>query len=381
MSIIIGTSGVDSLGGTGAADEIYGLEGDDSLAGGDGDDRLDGGEGADAMAGGAGDDVYIVDDAADLVTEAAGEGMDEVRTTLGFYMLGDHVEKLTGLSSGGQGLYGNALDNVIAGGAGMDDISGNDGDDVIVHSAGGGWVSGDAGWDVYVLPGSASDYAITYDESGLKLVDLAEGAETWLIGIEAFTFVADGVTTSVDAMFNRYGTGAGDLLEGNDSDNLIYGYGGDDILVGFGGRDILDGGTGADTMSGGGGMDDYFVDDAGDVVIEDFDGSEDRVFVWLANYTLSAHVEWLTLMIDDDAILVGNNGWNMIAGGAGADRLEGLGGDDGLDGGAGADTMIGGSGNDTYQVDDVGDLVVEASGGGMDAVTSRISSPISAIRP
>ena len=44
------------------------------LLGGAGNDTLNGGAGADTMAGGAGNDTYFVDNAADVVNEAAGQG-------------------------------------------------------------------------------------------------------------------------------------------------------------------------------------------------------------------------------------------------------------------------------------------------------------------
>jgi Ca2+-binding RTX toxin-like protein len=74
---------------------------------------------------------------------------------------------------------------------------------------------------------------------------------------------------------------------------------------------------------------------------------------------------------------------NTLTGGANDDALYGLGGDDTLDGlgghdilngGTGADTMTGGTGNDTYQVDNAGDVVLEATGEGIDTVKTTLAS-------
>ncbi|KPA98932.1 calcium-binding protein, partial [Pseudomonas asplenii] len=57
MAVINGTSGADTLVGTTGADELYGFAGNDSLDGGAGNDLLDGGAGADVLNGGAGTDT------------------------------------------------------------------------------------------------------------------------------------------------------------------------------------------------------------------------------------------------------------------------------------------------------------------------------------
>ncbi|HEX8126510.1 MAG TPA: calcium-binding protein, partial [Allosphingosinicella sp.] len=126
-NVIVGLGGDDVLDGAGGNDTLDGGDGDDILTGGTGEDVLDGGEGSDVLAGGQGgdelrggegsdvmtggegDDIYIADDF-DTVVEAAGEGDDEVRTTVAAYALADHVERLTGLSEDGQALTGNGLD-------------------------------------------------------------------------------------------------------------------------------------------------------------------------------------------------------------------------------------------------------------------------------
>ena len=88
------------------------------LRGADGNDVLDGAGGADTMIGGLGNDTSSVDNIGDVVTENAAEGTDTVQTNLASYALPANVENLAGTSATGQALTGNALDNVITGGAG-----------------------------------------------------------------------------------------------------------------------------------------------------------------------------------------------------------------------------------------------------------------------
>ena len=78
-----------------AGNTFYGTAGSDVLT----DDATDSGRiGANTLIGGEGDDVYLVK-GNDTVVEAAGEGIDEVRTA-DSYTLPDNVEKLTLLNEG-----------------------------------------------------------------------------------------------------------------------------------------------------------------------------------------------------------------------------------------------------------------------------------------
>ena len=85
---------------------------------------IDGGPGADTMEGRAGGDIYYVDNAGDLVIEAAGGGTDEVRIrNLASYTLPDYVEKLTNSPTSMFTGTGNSLANEINGGTTVDYLS------------------------------------------------------------------------------------------------------------------------------------------------------------------------------------------------------------------------------------------------------------------
>jgi Ca2+-binding RTX toxin-like protein len=110
-------------------------------------------------------------------------------------------------------------------------------------------------------------------------------------------------------------------------------------------------------MLGGAGNDTYFVDNAGDVVVENSNEGTDAVFATVS-YTLPANVETLVLQGSADLQGSGNNQANTIYGNAGNNLING---------GAGADTMLGGAGNDTFVFhagEANGDTVVDFNGGG-----------------
>jgi len=323
------------------------------ITGGTGADTLDGAAGADTLSGGAGDDVYAVDDAGDVVAEAAGQGTDTVRTTLTAYTLGAEVENLSYTGSAAAVLTGNAANNVISGAAGADTLDGGAGADTL---AGGG------GNDVYLVADAA--YVVVEGSgtgSGTDEVRTALNTHTLAANVETLTYTGSGPAA----------------LTGNAGNNLIVAGAGADTLSGDAGNDTLSGGAGADVMTGGLGNDVYQVDDVGDVVTENAGEGTDTVRSSIA-YTLGATLEHLTLTGSAAIDGFGNAANNSMTGNNAANRLEGYAGNDTLNGGSGADTLVGGTGNDLYSVDNTGDVLVELAGEGTDTVRSTVTWTLAA---
>ncbi len=132
------------------------------------------------MAGGAGNDTYFVDNAADVVNEAAGQGTDTVFASVNYSLTaGSEIEFLrANAGATGLSLTGNEFANRLVGGAGNDTLDGGAGND----SLGGG-----AGNDIFkFLAGfgqdTITDFTAHAGAAGNK--DLLDISEPWHHGCD-----------------------------------------------------------------------------------------------------------------------------------------------------------------------------------------------------
>ncbi len=157
-------SGTAAINGTGnsANNVLTGNSAANTLSGGAGDDTLSGGSGEDTLVGGVGNDTYTVNSSGDIVTEAADEGTDTVKSSIS-YTLTANVENL--LLSGIDTLSGtgNALNNSITGNSANNTLNGEAGDDTLNGGTGEDSLLGGAGNDTYIVNSSGDTVTETAD--------------------------------------------------------------------------------------------------------------------------------------------------------------------------------------------------------------------------
>ena len=233
----------------------------DRLEAGAGNDTLDGGTGANTLIGGTGDDYYIVNSAAETVTEGTetGSGLDTVLTKVATFALGadSNVEILTynPLGTSKTTLTGSNSDNTITGGNFGNSLSGLGGNDYLVGGVQNDTLVGGDGNDtldgkagVNSLAGGAGDDYYTTDSQSVNLVEnLNEGKDTVRSTVN-FSLEYSGKLANVEGL---YLTGSASLAgTGNSLDNTITGNDGNNALSGKLGNDTILGGLGADYIKG-----------------------------------------------------------------------------------------------------------------------------------
>ena len=342
---------------------------------------LTGNSAANILSGGTGNDLYVIDDTGDVVIENANSGTDTVQSSI-TYTLGANVENLTLTGASDINGFGNSLANTLTGNSAANILSGG------------------AGNDVYVI-GDAGDVVVENLYSG---TDTVKSSITYTLGANVENLTLTG-TSAIDGT----GNALMNYLTGNSAANTLIGGAGDDNYMGIDDADVVieyaNGGTdsiwtsmsytlgsnfevlrltgtdpvngtgnalnnnlfgnsAANTLIGGLGNDGYWVNRLDDVVIENANEGIDTVNATVS-WVLGANFENLSLLnATFDVTGTGNELNNSLVGGFWNNIL---------DGGLGADRLDGRAGNDTYVVDNIGDIVVESAGMGMDTVLSSIS--------
>jgi Ca2+-binding RTX toxin-like protein len=221
---------------------------------------------ASSLQGGVDNDLYFVDDAATIVVELAGEGVDEVRTSLANFTLSPHVENLiyTGTNARFYG-NGNAQNNILQGGAlgdfliafeGEDKLRGGGGNDVLDGGAGNDILDGETGGDA-MIGGAGNDTFFVDSLNDVIIEGNDPGFDRVFTSLSSYSLAAwvENLAFSGSGDFTGNGNAVGNQIMGSNWIDTLSGLGGNDRLIGFGGNDILDGGDGDDLLQGGEGSD------------------------------------------------------------------------------------------------------------------------------
>jgi Ca2+-binding RTX toxin-like protein len=187
---------------------IDGAAGNDTLHGGAGNDSLMGGAGNDWMAGGLGDDYYYVDSAADVLSEAAGEGFDRVFTTVNYTVTAGAAVENVFVMGAASALVGNELANNLFGGALADSLSGMAGNDKLDSGAGNDLLAGGVGTDTLI--GGAGNDTFIFDtllNASTNVDVISDFAAGDLIAVDNDIFTALGAAGALSA--GQFYSGAG----------------------------------------------------------------------------------------------------------------------------------------------------------------------------
>ncbi len=388
-----GGAGNETITGGPGNDKISGGLGNDTVNGGAGNDVLLGGGGIDRLAGGTGNDLYIVNQSGVTIIEQASAGYDTVTTTQFALTLSSNLEQLVYKGTGNFSGSGNSQDNVLIGGAGDDTLFGNSGNDAILGNGGTNTLIGGTGDDVYYVLGGTDTITEGATAGYDTVISTFSGTTTLSANVEQLV-LQGGATGGIGNVGNNAlwavdvggpvtleGAGGDDYLYGGIGNDTLWGGIGDDTLLGFGGANVLEGNAGDDIFYTESGLD-IFVELAGegkDTIISNFAGTT----------TLSANVEQLVLYgaarsgvgnaLDNllagtstsaAVTLDGEDGNDVIYGGAFDDVLDGGNGNDFLIGLGGSNALRGGADDDVYILTSGFDTITENDNGGRDIVFS-----------
>jgi Ca2+-binding RTX toxin-like protein len=326
-----------------------------------GNNILDGGGGADVLSGGLGDDIYVVDSAADVVSEEIDGGDDTIESAAS-RTLGSNIENLRLSGSANVSGTGNTLANSITGNSGANTLQGLAGNDVLVGGGGTDTLAGGDDNDMLV-GGSGND--VFDGGNGIDTASFRAAASTISVDL-AITATTQNTGYGQDRLTgieNVLGSDTGnDFLQGDANANRLFGSGGGDVLDGRAGADTLQGGEGNDTLTGG--ADNDTLDGGNGFDTASYAGAATGVTVDLSESGAQATGDGTDRLAGIEGLLGSATGNDTLTGDYQANTIDGNGGNDLIEGGDGADTLSGGAGTDTISyAGSVGDVMVNLGTG------------------
>jgi Ca2+-binding RTX toxin-like protein len=191
---------------------------------------------AETMIGGTGNDIYFVNSVNDVVIENAGEGTDQIMTTLNSYTLGigNNIENLRFIAGGAAtnsftgtgnelnntlsgGVNSNNLSYILDGGAGNDHLAGGSGSDTLIGGTGNDVMDGLGGSDTFkfLAAGFGKDIITDFGSTGgnnqdfidlsafVTLATFAASVHSTQVGANVLVTVGNGTTTGGTIQLNN----------------------------------------------------------------------------------------------------------------------------------------------------------------------------------
>jgi Ca2+-binding RTX toxin-like protein len=293
------------------------------------------GSGLATLVGGKGNDTFVINNVADVITEAANSGKNIEQSSVST-TLAPNVQNLTGTGTAAITLTGNTLANVI---------TANSAADTLIAGSGLATLVGGSGNDTFVINNSSDVITVTSAKAG----NVVQSSVNYVLPAN---------------LLNLNGTGTGNIsLTGNVSANTITANSGNDTLTA---------GSGLATLIGGSGNDTFVVNSASDVITEAVNAGNNTEQT-SASVTLATNVQNLSGTGSSGLTLTGNSGNDVITANSGADKLVAGSGNDTLIAGTGNDTLTGGAGNDVFNVNNTADVVTAIAGSNVNTINTTVS--------
>ncbi|MBS0419786.1 MAG: DUF2974 domain-containing protein [Proteobacteria bacterium] len=385
---LYGGSGDDVLSGDQGSDQLAGNEGNDTLSGGDDSDRLFGNLGNDDLDGGSGDDYLNGDAGDDTYHFGKDTGADTIDDTGGT----DRIVLALGVNPADVQLYETsdiwgAADLILTiAGSGDQlrvnrnfDPSGDNAIESIEFADGTIWNAAQMATHTVDMSGPASlqsattqNDTYTVDNPLDTTAEAANGGTDTVNSTVSYSLYAnvENLTLQGPLAINASGNSLNNILTGNAANNVLASGGGSDTMIGGLGNDtyVVDG-------SGSGHFDSGWSAGTDDTVVEQPGEGVDQEDVEAYSATLADNVEilnaldftgnWISYTPGENLqrFFTGNALDNLIDAGTLSPLNSYYHFGVWIDGGAGADIMIGTGASDTYVVDNVNDVIVEATTG------------------